>query len=105
MDQTVTSHAAAVSADSSEERERAFWRPALLPFSEPRLGRSLIDLATSVVPYLLLSAIMYWSLGVSYALTLALAVPAGGFLVRVYIIFHDCTHGSFMRSKRANTWL
>ena len=40
---------------------------------------------------------MYLTLDVSYLLTLALAVPAAGFLVRVYILFHDCTHGSFFR--------
>src|SRR5581483_4379918 len=72
------------------------------PYARPRLGRSLLDLATSVVPYLLLSALMVWSLGVSQLLTLALAVPAGGFLVRTFIVFHDCAHGSFFRSPEAN---
>jgi omega-6 fatty acid desaturase (delta-12 desaturase) len=45
---------------------------------------------------------MYWSLGVSYWLTIALAIPAAGFLTRVFIIFHDCGHGSFFRSRQAN---
>jgi omega-6 fatty acid desaturase (delta-12 desaturase) len=58
-----------------------------------------------LLPYLALSALMYLSLDVSYLLTLALAIPAAGFLVRVYILFHDCTHGSFLPSRRANTWL
>jgi omega-6 fatty acid desaturase (delta-12 desaturase) len=57
------------------------------------------------VPYLALSAGMYLLLDVSYLLVLALALPAAGFLVRTYIIFHDCTHGSFLPSKAANTWL
>jgi len=48
---------------------------------------------------------MYLALDVSYLLTLALAIPAAGFLVRTYIVFHDCTHGSFLPSKRANAWL
>jgi acyl-lipid omega-6 desaturase (Delta-12 desaturase) len=74
-------------------------------FAVPRLARSLLDLATSVVPFLLLSALMFWSLDISYLLTLAIAVPAGGFLVRTFIVFHDCTHGSFFRSARANTWV
>jgi acyl-lipid omega-6 desaturase (Delta-12 desaturase) len=74
-------------------------------FARPRLSRSLLDLATSVVPFLLLSALMYWCLDISYLLTLALAVPAGGFLVRTFIVFHDCTHGSFFRSSAANTWV
>jgi omega-6 fatty acid desaturase (delta-12 desaturase) len=83
----------------------AFWRDALAPYAKPRLGRSLVDLATSVVPYLALSAAMYRSLTVSYLLTLALAIPASGFLVRTFILFHDCSHGSFLPSKRANIWL
>ena len=85
--------------------ERPFWREALAPYAVPHLGRSLLDIATSVVPYLALSVLMYLSLDVSYLLTLALAIPAAGFLVRTFIVFHDCTHGSFLRSKRANAWL
>ena len=84
---------------------RPFWREALAPYARPHLGRSALDIATSVVPYLALSALMYLALDVSYLLVLALAIPAAGFIVRTYIIFHDCTHGSFMASKRANAWL
>src|SRR5215218_4886530 len=74
-------------------------------YARPHLGRALLDLATSVVPYLALSALMYFALDVSYLLTLALAIPAAGFLVRTYIVFHDCGHGSFMRSRRGNKWV
>ena len=84
---------------------RAFWRETLAPYERPRVARSLLDLATSVVPYLGLSVAMYLTLDVSYLLTLAIAGPAGGFLLRTYIIFHDCTHGSFLPSKRVNGWL
>jgi acyl-lipid omega-6 desaturase (Delta-12 desaturase) len=84
---------------------RPFWRDALDPYARPRIGRSLIDLATSVLPYLALWVLMYRALDVSYLLVLALAVPAGGFLLRTYIVFHDCAHGSFLHSKRANSWL
>ena len=83
----------------------AFWRETLAPYTQPRLGRSLIDLATAVVPYLVLSVAMYLALSVSYLLTLAIAVPASGFLVRTFILFHDCSHGSFLRSRKANLWL
>jgi acyl-lipid omega-6 desaturase (Delta-12 desaturase) len=85
--------------------ERSFWKEGLAPYAKPRVGRSLVDIATSVAPYLALSALMYLTLNVSYLLALALAVPAAGFLVRVYIMFHDCTHGSFLPTKRANAWL
>jgi omega-6 fatty acid desaturase (delta-12 desaturase) len=89
----------------SSPAERCFWREPLAPFAVASPRRAAIDLATSVLPYLALCVAMYFSLRVSYALTLALAVPASGFLVRTYIIFHDCTHGSFLATKRANTWL
>ncbi len=65
----------------------------------------MLDLATSVVAYVALTALSYILLDVSYWLVLALAVPAAGFLLRTYILFHDCTHGSLMPSKRANAWL
>jgi len=45
---------------------------------------------------------LYYSLEISYWLTLALAIPASGFLVRIFIIFHDCGHGSFFKSNKAN---
>jgi omega-6 fatty acid desaturase (delta-12 desaturase) len=85
--------------------KRPFWREALAPYERPRSGRSLLDIATSVVPYLALSALMYLALDVSYLLVLALAIPAAGFVLRTYIVFHDCAHGSFLPSKRANSWL
>jgi len=83
----------------------ASWSGALAPYARPHLGRSLLDLATSVVPYLALTVLMYLALDVSYLLVLALAVPAAGFLIRTFIVFHDCAHGSFLPSKRANAWL
>jgi omega-6 fatty acid desaturase (delta-12 desaturase) len=48
---------------------------------------------------------MYRALGVSYLLVLLLAVPAAGFLIRTYILFHDCAHGSFLPGRPANKWL
>jgi omega-6 fatty acid desaturase (delta-12 desaturase) len=92
-------------APTRPRTERPFWRETLAPYTEPRLGRSLIDLATAVVPYLALSALMFVTLHVSYLLTLVVAVPTAGFLLRTYILFHDCAHGSLLPSKRANQWL
>jgi omega-6 fatty acid desaturase (delta-12 desaturase) len=48
---------------------------------------------------------MFFAFRISYLLVLALAIPAAGFLVRTFIVFHDCAHGSFVRSKRANAML
>ena len=81
------------------------WRAILTPYSRPHLGRSLLDIATSLVPYLGLLVAMYFLLSVSYWLVLMLSVPAAGFLVRTYILFHDCAHGSFLPWSKANEWL
>ena len=99
MTDVVTAELAAASP------ERPSWRQTLAPYARPRVGRSVLDLATSVVPYLLLMVAMYLLLDVSYLLVLALAIPAAGFLLRTYIVFHDCTHGSFLPTKRANAWV
>jgi acyl-lipid omega-6 desaturase (Delta-12 desaturase) len=97
---------ATVAALSGKPRSTSpFWRDDLAPYARPHLGRSLLNILTSVVPYLLLSVLMYRALDVSYLLVLALAVPASGFLVRTFIVFHDCSHGSFLPSRRANVWL
>jgi omega-6 fatty acid desaturase (delta-12 desaturase) len=82
--------------------EAPSWRVTLAPYARPHVGRSVLDLATSVVPYLGLWVAMVALLEVSYLLVLPLAVLAAGFLLRTYILFHDCTHGSFLPSKRAN---
>jgi len=84
---------------------RPAWKEALAPYARPHLGLSTLDVLTSVVPYFGLCFGMYVLLDVSYWLSLVVAIPAAGFLLRTYILFHDCTHGSFLPSKRANTWL
>jgi acyl-lipid omega-6 desaturase (Delta-12 desaturase) len=80
-------------------------REGLALYARPHGGRAALGIVTSVVPYLVLSVAMYRALGVSYVLVLALAVPTAGFLVRTFIVFHDCAHGSFLPSRRANAWL
>jgi omega-6 fatty acid desaturase (delta-12 desaturase) len=82
-----------------------FCRDALLAYTKPRALRSLGDVLSSVVPYLALSALIYMAIGISPLLALALALPAAAFLLRTYIVFHDCAHGSFLSSRRANAWL
>jgi omega-6 fatty acid desaturase (delta-12 desaturase) len=102
-----SSPATAVSAAPAEpvQPHGAYWREALAPYAQPHLGRSLLDLATSVLPYLALSVAMYFALSVSYLLVLVIAIPTAGFLVRTFILFHDCSHGSFLASRKANLWL
>jgi omega-6 fatty acid desaturase (delta-12 desaturase) len=72
---------------------------------QPRLSRSVIDLATSIAPYLALSVLLDLTWGTSVVLTVALVIVAAGFLVRTFVVFHDCAHGSLFASKRANRWV
>ncbi len=77
----------------------------MAPYVGANLRRSILNVFTSVVPYLAITVLMYLLVNRSYLLCLLLALPAAGFLVRTYIVFHDCAHGSFLPSKQANAWL
>ena len=89
------------SAFQSEYND-AVWRQALAKYHYPRLSKSVWQIVNSVVPYFGLWILAYFSLKVSYLLTIALAIPAAGFLIRTFIIFHDCVHDSFFKSRKAN---
>lgn len=78
------------------------WVEVVGKYNRPDIRMSIWQIINSLGPYLLLWYLMYLSLSISYLLTLALSVLAAGFLVRIFIIFHDCGHGSFFRSGRAN---
>ncbi|MBO0347001.1 fatty acid desaturase [Roseibium sp. CAU 1637] len=71
-------------------------------YRTPVTWRACSQIVTTVLPFLALFAAMYFSLDISYWLTLGLAIPAGGLLVRFFIIQHDCGHGSFFPSQIAN---
>jgi acyl-lipid omega-6 desaturase (Delta-12 desaturase) len=76
--------------------------PVLAPYQKASTRKAIAQMLNTLVPYVLLWYLMIVSLKVSYALTLGIAVIAAGFLVRVFIIFHDCGHNSFFSSKQAN---
>lgn len=77
----------------------------LLRYRDPDLRRALFEICVTVVPLVLLWGLMWLSLDVSYWLTLVLAAPTAGFMVRLFIIQHDCGHGAFFRHRAANAWL
>jgi len=86
----------------TDELGPAFWREQLAAYAEPSVRRALLDLATSALPFLVLTATMYVLLQFSVLLVLVLSVPAAGSLLRTFIVFHDCAHGSFLPSRTAN---
>ena len=77
-------------------------RAAAASFAYPSAGQSLLQLATSFGPFLASCAAMYFACDFSPWLALAFAMPTGAFMVRVFIVQHDCGHGSFFASRRAN---
>lgn len=81
------------------------WPKRLARFKDPSQGRSLCEIAVTVIPMILLWWAMWQSLALSYALTLLLAVPAGLFVVRMFMIQHDCSHGAFFSGRRTNDWV
>jgi len=81
------------------------WTQRLVRYRQPSDGRGLFEIAITVVPLAALWALMWWSLNVGYWLTLLLAIPAAGFLVRLFMILHDCAHGSFFRHRLLNDWI
>ena len=89
----------------SQEAEHIRWQPIVAKYAKPHLGRSLWQLANTLIPYVVLWGLMIWSIQISYWITLALAFPAAGFLMRTFIIFHDCGHGSFFKSQKANDFV
>jgi acyl-lipid omega-6 desaturase (Delta-12 desaturase) len=73
------------------------------PYQRPSKLRSNWQLINSIIPYLGIMVAMYFSLAISYWLTLAISVIAAGFLVRIFIIFHDCCHRSLFKSRQADS--
>ena len=83
------------------------WYPIVSKYAKSNLRKAVWQLFNTLGSYIVLVALMIVIVqrGYSYWITLTLAVLAGGILVRVFILFHDCCHGSFFASRRANTIL
>ncbi len=86
----------------NEQVHLASLKVVLVAHQSASTKRAAWQLANTLVPYFLLWYAMYWALQVSLWLTVPLAVLSGALLVRIFIIFHDCSHGSYLRSRRAN---
>jgi omega-6 fatty acid desaturase (delta-12 desaturase) len=91
--------------DSSVNRSAREWLSVLARYREPSTARSLFELAVTLVPFLTLWVLAWAALSVSPWLALALGVLNGGFLVRLFIIQHDCGHGAFLRQRTVQDWI
>jgi omega-6 fatty acid desaturase (delta-12 desaturase) len=81
------------------------WLPVLNRYRAPSRVRSAVELLVTAIPFVLLWIAAWACLRWSYWLSLAIAVPAAGFLVRLFMIQHDCGHGAFFRQGQANDWI
>jgi len=81
---------------------RPAWRDIVAKYQKPAVWRGVWQLVNTLIPYAALWFLMYLLLPISFWLALPLAPLAGLFLIRIFIIFHDCGHGSFFPSREAN---
>src|SRR5829696_6964198 len=93
-------------ADSAAARQEASnWSRTLARYRNPSVARSLLEIGITIGPFVALWAATWLGIYFGYWISLLLAVPAAGFLVRLFMIQHDCGHGSFFRSQALNDWI
>lgn len=80
------------------------WKKIVAKYSHPHRGRGIWQLTDTLVPYICVWILMYYALQIHSWLLIPLTVIGAGLLVRIFIIFHDCGHGSFFSSRKANTF-
>ena len=81
------------------------WLRALASYREPDVASSVREIAVTAGPFLALWVAAWATLSVSYWLTLAICVPAAGFMLRLFLIQHDCGHGAFFEQRKVNDWV
>jgi omega-6 fatty acid desaturase (delta-12 desaturase) len=81
------------------------WTQILAGYRSPSATRSIVELVITAGPFVLLWFLMWATLDLGYWLCLLLAVPAAGFLVRLFMIQHDCGHGAFFHYRLVNDWV
>lgn len=80
----------------------ASWRNVVARYQQTEVPRAIVELVTTLLPLAALFTLMFYSLAWPYWVTLLLAIPTAGFLVRTFIIMHDCAHSSFLPWRKAN---
>jgi acyl-lipid omega-6 desaturase (Delta-12 desaturase) len=90
------------SINNIKQNDNRSWEQIIMKYNHPDLKKSIWQICDSLIPYIFMWYLMYRSLIYPYWVTLLLSVVASGFLIRLFIIFHDCGHRSFFKSKKAN---
>ena len=81
------------------------WLAVLARYRDPSLGRSVFELAATLLPFLMIWALAWWLLAYAPVASFGLALLNGIFLVRLFIIQHDCGHGAFLKQRRVQNWI
>ena len=81
------------------------WLVVLNAYRKPSAGRGIFEIAITIVPLAVLWGLSCWAYSVSFWLSLIVAFPAAAFLVRLFLIQHDCGHGAFFRRRSTNDWV
>ncbi len=89
-------------AENMPPNDTSRWRQIVARYAQADRRRSIWQVVNTLVPYFALWVLMLYSVHFSFWLTLLLAIPTAGFMVRTFIIFHDCGHGSFFKSQKSN---
>lgn len=74
-------------------------------FAKPVVARSIFELAITIIPFILLWTATWWAVSNGYWAGWLLTIPAGGLLLRMFVIQHDCGHGSLFRRRATNDWV
>jgi acyl-lipid omega-6 desaturase (Delta-12 desaturase) len=81
------------------------WMRLMMAYRQPKLHRSLFEIGVTFLPFITLCVLSYFALNISVFLSFGLSLLAAGFLVRLFIIQHDCSHGAFFKQKKLNEWV
>ena len=92
-------------ASPNESTPARDWIQILAKYRQPNLTRSIFEVFITFAPFAALWVLAWWTTTISYWLTFGVCFVGGGFLLRLFIIQHDCGHGSFFSNKLANDWV
>src|SRR5437588_3186551 len=92
----------AIGSTDPAKADTAAWKQIVAKYQRPSIWRGGWQIVNTLVPYAALWCAMYFLQTISIWLALPLAILAGGFMVRIFILFHDCGHHSFFKSSAAN---
>ena len=104
MNNTARKLDATLPATDTASRARD-WIKTLAQYRDPQLARSWFELGITMGGFVGLWALAVWTSTISYFLTVPVCVAGGFFLVRIFLIQHDCSHGAFFKSRKMNDWV